>query len=287
VSKTGKRAPITRDPAHGGGRQPTGGNVRAVDRSLEILRAFIAAGPELSLDSISEHVDLPKSTTHRLLQSLIGGGFVQQAGRPGSYRLSALVAELGATAARGRSREFIHDALVGLRDRTGETVGLEVLERTSSIVLDRVESLEPLRYQIHAGSRLPAHASTGGKVLLAALSAGAVREIFATETLPSYTPKTLTNVDALLSELERVQRQGYAIDDEEFRPGLRCVAVPVVVHGTTSHALGVGGAVTRLTLAVIADLLPILEETAAAITAYLEADGPPPDTRLTSAKSPE
>jgi DNA-binding IclR family transcriptional regulator len=235
--------------------------VRAVERSLAILTAFTGEGPELTLDEISLRTNLPKSTAHRLIQTLMAAGFLERGRQGGSYRLSVTAAQLGTIALRDRTREAICEVIIRLRNETGETVGLSVLEGAQMVVVERLVSRHQLRYNLQLGSRLPAHATSSGKVLLADRPEHELRRLFASPRLAAFTPRTIASLDALVAHLAEVGAAGYAIDDEEYLAGLRCISVPVRdLHGNVTHALGIAGVAARLTVDELLALRPQLEE---------------------------
>ena len=132
-----------------------------------------------------------------------------------------------------------------MRD-TGETGHLAVLDGGEAIYIERVEARRALRVPSAIGRGYPAHATNLGKVLLADLPRERVDEIIAERGLAAYTPNTITDPDELEAELERIRERGYAVDDEEYDEGLRCIGAAVRDHtGHVVAALGIGGPVTR------------------------------------------
>ena len=185
------------------------------------LRPFSTQRAELELLEISQRVGLAKSTCHRLLATLEQNGFVTALER-GHYRLG-LVGEVAIR--QLRPVPAVHAQLEALCEETGETIGLTVLHGDSALVIDRVESVAPLRMQYGIGALLPAHASASGKTLLAFGSGS--HDVVAGRALDSFTPDTISSAERLAAELEHITRQGYAVDREERYLGLVCLAVPV------------------------------------------------------------
>jgi DNA-binding IclR family transcriptional regulator len=246
--------------------------VQAVDRALAILRLFSTQRAELDLFEISQRVGLAKSTCHRLLATLEHNGFVTSVER-GRYRLGLVAAQVGEVAIRQlRPGPSVHAQLNALCEETGETVGLTVLQGDSALVIDRVESMAPLRMQYGVGTLLPAHASASGKALLAF---GMPAEDAVTgRVLPAYTPATITSASELVAELEAIKHQGYAVDREELYLGLVCLAVPVLDRfGAPVAALGVSGPSARMASSRFAGLLQALQRRAQAIAQSLNGKG--------------
>jgi DNA-binding IclR family transcriptional regulator len=123
--------------------------------------------------------------------------------------------------ARPVMEQLVHDL--------NETVQLAVLDGVENVYLAKVDCSHPLRLQSEVGRRLYAHGTGLGKVLLAALPVDECRTRLGSRALPSFTPWTITDPSRLLDDLARVRAQGFAIDDEEYTDGLRCIAVPI--HG--------------------------------------------------------
>ncbi|WP_245944737.1 IclR family transcriptional regulator [Crenobacter cavernae] len=120
-----------------------------------------------------------------------------------------------------------HAVLRQLVEEVGESCNLTAFSGSEVLYLDRVETAAPLRFYLHPGSRVPAHCSATGKLFLAQLSPAQRRRLLAHVPLARYTENTLTDLERLEAEIERVKRAGYALDDEEFLPGLLCVGVLV------------------------------------------------------------
>ncbi|MGH2391198.1 MAG: IclR family transcriptional regulator, partial [Chloroflexota bacterium] len=123
----------------------------------------------------------------------------------------------------------------------------------------KVDCSHPLRLQSEVGRRLYAHGTGLGKVLLAALPEAECRTRLRDRTLPSFTPRTITDLTRLLDDLAHVRTRGFALDDEEYTPGLRCVAVPVHDHhGAVVAAMSVSIPVMRAEPALMARALSTL-----------------------------
>ena len=246
--------------------------VRAVDRTLRILSLF-ATKPkvEWNLEEIASGVELPKSTTHRLLETLIAQRFVELGSRHGTYRLGLRAAVVGNTAMQNRRpNEDVHAMLCAAASEVSDGVGLSVLEGTDAVIVDRAASPRPLQWNLSVGGSLPAHQAAAGKVLLSGFRDEHIRRLYADVELPRATSRTVVSVDELLLHVARVRRDGFAVDDEELEEGLRCVAVPVVnATGRLTHALGVSGPAARTSMQDLLRLVAPLQRTAAAISPFI------------------
>ncbi len=168
-----------------------------------------------------------------------------------------------------------------LVDEVGESCNITSRSGAEVVYLDRVETAAPLRFYLHPGSRVPAHCSASGKMFLSQLTAAQRRRLLAHAPLERYTANTLTDLDALEVEIQRIRRNGFAIDDEEFLPGLLCVAVPVPSGDDRSNlCVAVQAPVMRLAPAKAKQVLPALQRAAAAL-GRIDAELPAASSRAT------
>jgi len=223
-------------------------HVRVIDRALSVLEVLADKGQPLSLVRLSKSLDLPKSTTMRLLMVLEGHRFVQKSAESGLYRLGLKLFELGSKAVAQfdlteRARPYLERLVSG----TGETAYLSVLDGGEALVLERVESSRAVRVPTSVGWRHPAHSTAVGKVLLAFTQESKLTAVLGKGRLQRYTRKTITSISRLREELQRVRERGFALDDEETEDGLRCIAAAVREHtGQTIAALGIIGPAYRI-----------------------------------------
>jgi DNA-binding IclR family transcriptional regulator len=248
--------------------------IQAIERACSILGAFTADRPELGVTELSEALGLHKSTVHRFLVNLERGGLVERLPRTGRYRLGLRLFELGSLVVQqmnlwDEALPFL-EALV--RD-SGETGHLAVLDGGEAIYVERVETRRALRIPSAMGRGYPVHATNLGKVLLAHQPEARVKEILAERGMPAFTKRTITDPVALAEELATVREQGYAIDDEEYDEGLRCIGSPIMDHtGTVVAALGIGGPVTRVTPERVPELAKLVRMAAKGLSRRLGAD---------------
>lgn len=248
--------------------------IQAIERACSILGAFTADRPELGVTELSEALGLHKSTVHRFLVNLERGGLVERLPRSGRYRLGLRLFELGSLVVQqmnlwDEALPFL-EALV--RD-SGETGHLAVLDGGEAIYVERVETRRALRIPSAMGRGYPVHATSLGKVLLAHQPEERVKEILAERGMPAFTKRTIVDPDVLALELAAIRNQGYAIDDEEYDEGLRCIGSPIMDHtGTVVAALGIGGPVTRVTPERVAELGKLVRMAAKGLSRRLGAD---------------
>lgn len=205
--------------------------VRSAARAFQLLDA-LASSPtdETSLDELAHRTELPRSTTHRLLVSLVRQEYVERGNARGSYRLGLRMAILGYHAVRGRRPSEVTQALLeqGSTD-LGLALTLAVLDGTHVVAVSRGVHEGVPDSGIAFGSSVPAHACAAGKILLSAQSPTRLSRTYsAPELLRPFTPNTIRSLSALLAAVDRARARGYALDDEEWTEGLRCVSVPVI-----------------------------------------------------------
>ncbi len=237
-------------------------------RLFALLEVFAASDQRHSLQSLVEETALPKPTLHRMLQQLESAGLLQREGDGRHYgtgtRLRRLAENLLLNDSHYGAR---HAVLRRLVEQVGESCNITALSGSEVIYLDRVETAAPLRFYLRAGSRVPAHCSASGKVMLAQMSPAQRRRLLAQAPLDKYTEKTITELDQLEREILRVRKDGYALDDEEFLPGLLCIAVLVPREGGASNlCIAIQAPIMRLGADKARQWLPALRAAASALS---------------------
>jgi IclR family transcriptional regulator, acetate operon repressor len=247
------------------------GGVQSVDRALSIIETLAEDDEGYRLSDLAIRTGLSTSTVHRLLATLESRRFVQFDRGKSKWHVGARCFTVGATFARRRN--FSAQAvpyLRKLRDLTRETANLAVVDDEFIVVLTRMESREIMRSLTKVGGRVAMVASGVGKAVLATYSDEDVGAIIRHHGMPRLTEKTITRPSELFRELERVRRQGYAIDDEEACMGLRCIAA--VVYNDCSEplaAISVSGMTSRLTDDRLTALGQTVRDVAAELTVAL------------------
>ena len=220
---------------------------QAVARALSLLKAFSDARPEWRLSELARAAHLHKATTHRLLAALEREGMVARDASGELYRLGPEAIALGARAARANHlRAVSRTELEALAAATGETATLEVLVDGDMLILDEVLGRGLIGATASLGTRWPAHATSTGKAVLAALPQ-AERKGLPRARLIRHTERTITSAAALGRELEDVVRRGYATAYEELERGYVAVGAAVCdPEGRPLAAVSVGGPTVRL-----------------------------------------
>ena len=253
-----------------------GGFSQSLERGLAILSSFRSGRPLLGVSELGRDVGLSRSTTHRYVATLAALGYLQQDPATRKYRLGPRVLDLGFSAINSMElREIAAPHLRELSDETGYTVNMAILDDLDIVYVDRVRSARAGQREIdlnlHVGARLPAYCTSLGKVLLAHLAADERVARLGRIDFAQRGPNTITSRNALESELDRVRRDGYAINNEELAYGLRSIAAPIFdFHGDAVAAINLAVHSSMVSSADMgARFAPALMRTAADISARL------------------
>ena len=243
---------------------------------LFALLEHVAAHDRLfSLHSLVEDTGWPKPSVHRMLQQLETAGLVQREAESRHYSTGLRLRKFAHTLlANSTFHGARHRVLRALVDEVGESCNITALAGGEVVYLDRVETAAPLRFYLHPGSQVPVHCSASGKVFLSQMQAAQRNRLLQAAPLERCTPATLTDAKKLLRELTQVRTQGYALDREEFLPGLVCVAVPVPAAQADERAalcVALQAPAVRLPITRALAWLPALQRAAQALS-RIESD---------------
>ncbi|MEV4169860.1 IclR family transcriptional regulator [Nonomuraea sp. NPDC049709] len=221
----------------------------------------------LSLTQLSEAVGLSKSTVLRLTVPLVEAKLLDRDRRTGAYRLGHGTLRLGqAYLATLDLRAVAAEESHRLMSEVRETVHLVVYDPPHVVYIDKVENEANVRMASRIGSRGPLHSTAVGKAILA----WQPEEILTELVLEPRTKRTITDVERLRAELAHIRRRGYAVDDRENEPEVRCVAAPIFNHDdAVTAAVSVSGLTSRITAARVRELGPLVAGAAARISRKL------------------
>lgn len=209
----------------------SGHGVRAVARTIAVLKAFCLPNSGLGVSELAKRVSLHKSTTHRILTTLEHDGFVTQDLATGRYRLGLALLELGSVVLDGLDvRRMTRPFLEAIHRTCRETVHLAILDEGEVVYIDKIEGTRWVRMHSQIGRRSPAHCTGLGKVLLAWQSSQGIKKV-TDRGLRAFTSRTITSPSVLREHLSLVRAQGYAVDNGEHEELIRCVAAPVWDRG--------------------------------------------------------
>ncbi len=223
--------------------------VQSVDRAMSLLEALAEEDEGCRLIDLANRTNLSSSTAHRLLTTLQRRHFVQFDPSEGVWHIGRQSFVVGAGFVRRRN--YVATALPflrRLRDMTRETANLGLTEDGDIVVVSQAESREIMRAITRVGGRVPMANSAMGKAMLATFPPEEVATSVAIRGMHRYTPHSIQRMSALKVELEAVRANGYAVDNEEYQVGLRCIAAAVYnSHSEPLCAVSVSGLSARLT----------------------------------------
>ena len=238
-------------------------NVPALERGLRLLSQFNRQTPTLSAPDLVQRLNLPRSTVFRILTTLESMGFVQRVDGGRSYGLGLGVLRLGFVyLASLQINELGTPILERLRDDSKHPCVLVLRDEQSIVYVARVSPPSPFISSVSVGTRLPAHATVLGRVLLSELSLAELQALYPEENLPSFSSSTPKTVQELFALVQADAQRGYAVSEGFFEANISTIAAPVRDHsGRIVAALGVTTHAGNIDLA---DLDPLVAQTCAA-----------------------
>lgn len=234
-----------------------------IHRLLDILLLFIEGRERLSIDEIEQVLDLPKSTTYRLLRELQERGFIEKAGSS-HYQLGVNFLKLSQAALNSTRdmRLMALPSMTRLAEQIGESVSLMRLMNRQVVCIESIEGRQALRVSIERGRIQPTHAGASSRVLLAFLPDAEWRTLL-DPPLHRFTETTITDEDALGENLRMVRQVGYTVSDGEIDVGARAVAVPLFNgRDQVVAALSIEAPATRMDDASVARYVGLLHQEA-------------------------
>lgn len=261
------------------------GFVQSLERGLAVIRAFDADHPSLTLSEVARETSLTRAAARRFLLTLVDLGYVRAEGRLFSLRPAVLSLGYAYLSSLGLP-EVARPHLVDLSNRLHESSSVSVLDGDEVYYVARSAAKRIMTVGINVGTKFPAHATSMGRVLLAALTADARNDYLARAELKPLTPRTITDPNKLRRVLSRVANQGFALVDEELELGLRSIAVPLHnAEGEVVAAMNVSMHISRGSAGdAVREVLPALQKTAAAIEHDLTGKAPLGPQGTTSAE---
>lgn len=241
--------------------------LKIIDLLIELDSDPIRHGTGLRIQQVAIELDVHRSTASRLMGTLVEAGYALKLPHPRrGYGLGpALRIHRPLSADQRRFRELAVPYLRRLVRTTGECAHTAVSAGSSVLVIDDVETSQPLRVVAEKGRTVPLHCTSAGKVLIA-FDMAAIPV-----SLPARTPRTITNHDVLTAHINDIRARGFALDDEENHPGVRCISAPVFTGqgGSPIGCIGIDGPTLRVTNSVIDELVDHVRAAAADLTIEL------------------
>jgi DNA-binding IclR family transcriptional regulator len=272
---------------------PGAAPVGVISKVLRILEALQGSSAGLGLKAICDLTGIHKSTAHRFLKHLEREGYLVRT-EAGAYLIGPRLSQMSTRGSQGATLQAVaRPILWELWKSTQETVNLAVLDQGTVLYVDVIESPHEFRLSSRVGTRRSLHVTALGKALAAFLPAELRASVLSTIKFQPATPKTIMNLVQFRQELEKIRRQGYAVDDEEAVQGARCVSAPILnADREPIAAVSVSGPVTRVSPNQVAALAGAVSSAARAISAAMgfsqnepEAVTPRRAERIPSARS--
>lgn len=258
--------------SQGGPRETA--SIQALERGLSVIGVFSREHPSLTLSDVARLTGMTRATARRILLTLERLGHVRSDGR--HFRLTPRVLTLGwAYLSSLDFTELAQPLMEDLVVQTGESCSMATLDLPDIVYVARVPTRRIMSITISVGTRLPAHATSMGRVLLADLPEGELTAFVEQDRLDAFTPQTIVDPTRLARVLAEVREQGWALVDQELEVGLRSVAAPVRrADGRVVAALNVSAAASRIpTEDLHGRFLPALMETAESISTAIGRRG--------------
>lgn len=223
-------------------------NVKSIVKAAAIIEVLSASEDSLALSDIVKELNIAKSTLHGLISTLVDVGYITQDSDTGQYRLGIKLFEIGNTVPRRwDERTIAYPYMQKLAEQTGETIHLAVLDNFEVLYINKLESSKSIRIVTGLGVRMPAHCTGVGKVLLSGLNPYELNKFYRRRKLEKYTDTTVTDFEELKIQLEKIKAAGFAVDNQEYMEGLKCVAAPIYDHkGNITSTMSIAGPLSRM-----------------------------------------
>ena len=241
--------------------------VQSIERALDIIEAVAANKNSAVLTKIAEKTGLHKSTAYRIIATLLKRGYLKK-NEDGTYKIGLKLIE--AVSYYIDSLELqteVRPYIAQITAKFGLTSHLGILEGDKVVYIEKMDIFSNIKLYSQIGLRMHAYCSSLGKCLLANFSNAQLRSIMGRTEFTRFTPNTITTIEALQKEIDSVRQRGWAIDNEEFEIGHRCIGAPVYDYrGDIIAAISASGSTTILTDERIPEIVEYLKQTAAEIS---------------------
>jgi IclR family transcriptional regulator, KDG regulon repressor len=242
-----------------------------LDKTFQIIDLLAKHPRGLRLSEMSAALGLPSSSIHHILSMLRSSDYVDQDSDTKRYRLGfkfLIISSIVLDHLDIRRTAYGH--LRQLHQKVNENVNLTILRNGKVTFIDKIQKVGGLSLDTYLGFSTDPHAAGSGKVLLSELGRSEIETIYRTKSLKAYGKNTITRMAQLLEELENVRKQGYAIDNEEYYEGVRCVAAPVRASSRIVAAVSVTGSIFTMTMERIhREIIRLVKDTAGRISSEL------------------
>lgn len=202
-------------------------SVQSIERALDIIEVLAEENEGLGVTEIANRIGLHKSTAHRIITTLANRGYLKK-NENGTYQIG--LALIGAASLYINSLELQTEArpfVARITAELGLTCHLGVLDGDEVVYIEKMDIFSNVRLYSQIGVHVPAYSCSLGKCLLSNYSSEDIRKIMANCKFEKFTDKTITSMDELIADIDKVRKRGWGIDDEESEVGHRCLGVPI------------------------------------------------------------
>lgn len=251
-------------------KEPDAHNLKSLFKIADILDCFSLNERELSVSEIARRTGMPKSTTHRIIDSLRAVGFLDQNASRERYRLGLRLFEYGSTVLGSMELNRVANPFIeALTKRVGENVHLCVFNGSHMLLVKRAAKVISKQNTLTLMEESACYSTGVGKATLAFQPEATVRKIIEAG-LVAFTPFTITDGERLRDELAEIRSRGFAIDDREHDADVRCVAAPIRnANGRVFAAVSISGPSSRMTDEKLVAFSAVVIDNAASISAQL------------------
>ncbi|UOQ44286.1 IclR family transcriptional regulator [Halobacillus salinarum] len=245
---------------------------KSLERCLILINKLADYPKGLGITELSHHLDIPTTTVHRIVSTLLNFNMVKKDINTGKVLLGMHMVYLASKIIDSIDlRESARPYLEDLRDKTNEVIHLCVRENEEVVYIDKVESNQKVKIASKIGYRANLHCTGVGKALLTGLEDEEVRKILKNKGMTKYTETTIIDPEQMIKHLHEIKNKGYAIDNLEHEADIRCVAAPILDYtNKVIAAISIAGPETRVTNQKIEqELAPLIKETALSISKSL------------------
>jgi len=203
-------------------------SIQSIERAFEIIETLAVEPKGLSITELSKRLALHKSTVHRILRTLLSRGYVEKDSESMRYKLGVKFVEISSLYLNSiELKTEAHPYLRELVNILGTTVHLAILDKGEVVYIDKVEQVNSIRLYSSIGKRVPAYCTALGKILLTKFSDDDILKILNEIGLKRFTQNTITDPKKVLEEIQQARKFGWAVDNEEFQDGIRCISAPI------------------------------------------------------------
>ncbi len=237
--------------------------INSLDKGLKIINILHEQG-KIGVTELSNILNVNKSSAYRLLATLKANGFVEQESEGGKYRLGMKIAKYQTKVLDDYElREIAHPFLVRLSVLTNQASGLAIMQGNEGLLIDKHNSPQYIGATLIVGMSEPLYCTSLGKALLCSFPEEEQIRLLKSVTLEKRTPKTMTDIPAIINMLKEATQSNITFDDEEYSLGMRCIAAQVKNYSNkVIAAIGISGPINQITSEKIDEYSVIVKQIA-------------------------